>query len=196
MTLSLRLREATRELHTEAERAGLMPALLRGTLPRTRYVALLAQLEPIYAALEDGLAKAGALAVDPRLHRRVALRADLARLSPAAAPPVLPPARDYAAALAALPPPLLAAHAYVRYLGDLAGGQVLRRVVGKTYGLGDEALRFYAFDGEPAALAAALRAQLDALPEALGDALVGEAQAGFRRHVELFRALAAPDPIQ
>lgn len=196
MTLSLRLREGTRTLHTQAERAGLMPALLRGTLPRERYVALVAQLEAIYAALEAGLARPGALAVDPRLHRRDALRADLAQLSGGAVPALLAPARAYAAALEALPPPLLAAHAYVRYLGDLAGGQVLARIVGRAYGLGDEGLRFYAFDGDPARLGAALRAQLDALPAALGDALVAEAQAGFRRHVALFEALEAPHPVE
>ncbi|KAG6915626.1 hypothetical protein DXG01_010665 [Tephrocybe rancida] len=45
------------------------------------------------------------------------------------------------------PSPLLA-HSYVRYLGDLSGGQIIRRTIGKAYGL-DEALgqglTFYAF---------------------------------------------------
>lgn len=48
------------------------------------------------------------------------------------------------------PAPLLA-HAYVRYLGDLSGGQVIRRRVAKSYGLdvdgdGDgRGTEFYAF---------------------------------------------------
>jgi heme oxygenase len=45
------------------------------------------------------------------------------------------------------PSPLLA-HAYVRYLGDLSGGQVIRRRVAKAYGLeadGGSGLRFYDF---------------------------------------------------
>lgn len=188
--LSLRLREATQALHREAERAGVMPALLRGQLPRERYVALLVQLEALYAALEPGLARPGALALDPRLQRLPALRADLNHLAgEAGRPAALAPALAYAQALQALPPPLLAAHAYVRYLGDLAGGQVLARIVGRAYGLEREGLAFYAFDGEPAALSAALRAQLDALPADLGDALVAQAQDGFRRHVALFEAL-------
>lgn len=194
--LSQRLKEATRPLHVQAERAGLMPALLRGELPRARYVALLWQLEGLYAALEAGLRQPRAPAIDPRLHRRAALQADLLHLASGPPAALLPATQDYQRHLQSLPPPLLAAHAYVRYLGDLAGGQMLRRIVGRTYALVDDGLRFYAFDGDPAALAAGLRRELDALPAELGDAVVAEAQAGFRRHVLLFEALDPAHPAE
>jgi len=45
------------------------------------------------------------------------------------------------------PTPLLA-HSYVRYLGDLSGGQTIRRTLGKAYDLdeeGEQGLSFYAF---------------------------------------------------
>jgi heme oxygenase (biliverdin-producing, ferredoxin) len=45
-------------------------------------------------------------------------------------------------------PSALLAHAYVRYLGDLSGGQVIRRRVVKAYGLDAESglgLSFYSF---------------------------------------------------
>ena len=45
------------------------------------------------------------------------------------------------------PAPLLA-HAYVRYLGDLSGGQVIRRRVARAYGLEDDGgagVSFYEF---------------------------------------------------
>jgi heme oxygenase len=48
---------------------------------------------------------------------------------------------------AADPSPLLA-HSYVRYLGDLSGGQIIRHMIGKAYGLDVDAglgLSFYAF---------------------------------------------------
>jgi len=48
---------------------------------------------------------------------------------------------------AADPSPLLA-HSYVRYLGDLSGGQTIRHTVSKAYGLDENAgfgLSFYVF---------------------------------------------------
>lgn len=43
---------------------------------------------------------------------------------------------------------MLLSHSYVRYLGDLSGGQVLRRRVAKAYGLAeddDAGVEFYTF---------------------------------------------------
>lgn len=45
-------------------------------------------------------------------------------------------------------PSALLAHSYVRYLGDLSGGQFIRRVVVKAYGLDDatsSGVEFYEF---------------------------------------------------
>lgn len=58
-------------------------------------------------------------------------------------------ARIRALAAASDPTPLLA-HAYVRYLGDLSGGQVIRRRIAKAYGLDADAddargTQFYSF---------------------------------------------------
>jgi heme oxygenase len=191
MTLTARLREGTRMLHAEAERAGLMPRLLRGELPLPGYVALLHQLHAIYAALETALqGRPGAPVLHPALARCAALQADLDHLDPQGRPVLLAPTRDYVACLQALPGGLLAAHAYVRYLGDLAGGQVLRRIVGRTYGLSEHGLRFYDFGADGAALGQGLRATLDAVPAGQHDGIVAEAQAAFRRHVLLFESLA------
>ena len=190
MSLTARLREGTRDLHTVAERAGLMPMLLRGELPLPRYVALLHQLAALYTALEAGLQRAGAPVVDAALARSAALRADLAHLAPAGGAALVAPTTAYVLHLQALPGVLLAAHAYVRYLGDLAGGQVLRRIVGRAYGLEVDGLRFYDFGSDAAALGQGLRAALDAVPAEHHDRIVAEAQAAFRRHVALFEALA------
>jgi heme oxygenase (biliverdin-producing, ferredoxin) len=223
--LSARLKQATAALHRRAEHAGVMPALLHGRLAIEDYLALLAQLEAVYAALEAGLDRPGAPALDPALRRLPALRLDLATLhahagdgdaAPAQAagrngsernarrPSVLAPTERYVHhlhALAAGQPWRLAAHAYVRYLGDLAGGQVLQRVVGRAYGLGegglpDDGLRFYDFGppAQAAALARGLRDTLDALPAAQADALVDEACLGFAAHADIFEALAAVVP--
>ena len=199
--LSSRLREATRDLHAAAERAGCMPALLRGTLPRAGYVALLTQLGPIYAALEDGLryhATQPCIAPLPldALWRHAVLVQDLDAFG-AGPSPLLPATQAYVErlqALAATAPELLAAHAYVRYLGDLSGGQALARIVARAYGCPPgEGTRFYDFGPSPQALARVLRGALDALPldAAEADAVVDEARAAFARHVALFEELDA-----
>lgn len=215
--LAQRLRAATRTHHTEAERAGIMPALLRGTLPLADYLALLHNLHAVYAALEAGLAAQAdhpslAAVWQPALHRRAALEDDLQALR-ALVPQrhgdhhgdsdgdgvsrLRPAALAYAQHLARLAhaaPHLLAAHVYVRYLGDLSGGQILARIVGTAYGLADgRGTRFYDFGSADDAktLAAALRRGLDALPldAAQSDAIVAEACSAFERHVRLFAEL-------
>lgn len=88
------------------------------------------------------------------------------------------------------PPPaeswLLLAHAYVRYLGDLNGGQTLKLRVAKAYGLDPAALdglRFFEFDGRDGAIATpaelsrlsgAFKKGMDATGEALTPSERGE----------------------
>ena len=205
--LAQRLRDGTKPLHTRTERAGIMPALLRGSLPAAGFHQLQRNLHVLYAALEPALqhhALHPALAplYQPLLARSTALGDDLVSLHGAdwaSALAVLPAASAYAGRLQHLAghdPAALAAHAYVRYLGDLAGGQALGRVVRRAYGLaGPAGTRFFDF-GSPAqvaALAAAFRHGLDALPlaPARQAALVLEAQWAFDQHARLFDALAA-----
>jgi len=42
-------------------------------------------------------------------------------------------------------PELLIAHAYTRYLGDLSGGQILKRLAQRNYGLKSDGTNFYDF---------------------------------------------------
>jgi heme oxygenase (biliverdin-producing, ferredoxin) len=205
--LSERLRAETKDLHTAVERAGVMAALLRGALERERYAALLRNLHAIYAALEAALTRHAAHAdvapvVFPALFRQAALSADLSVLHGPRWQTELPlqaATQHYVARLQDIDtrePALLAAHAYVRYLGDLSGGQMLRQIVVRGFELADdEGSRFYDF-GDAAAVRAhvlAFRAGLAALVagSARSDALVAEARWAFARHGELFVELAA-----
>ena len=202
--LSLRLRSATRDLHRDAERAGLMAALLRGHVERERYARLLVNLHALYAALEPALEDCGtqpgfAAFGFAALRRAPALAADLASLQVHTPPALAPAMQAYVARLQRLAreqPALLVAHAYVRYLGDLNGGQVLGPKIGRALSIDAGGLRFFDF-GPPeasAAAAARFRAALDALPLADADeaqALLDEARWSFAQHVELFDELAA-----
>ena len=95
--------------------------------------------------------------------------------------------------LSAAKPGLLVAHAYVRYLGDLNGGQALRRVVARSLGLADgTGTQFYDFgdSADAAAPGAALPRRAGGggraaarTPQALAD----EALSAFERHEQLVR---------
>jgi heme oxygenase len=201
VSLAARLREETHELHRDVERHVFMRALLRGALDRQAYVLLLRSLHGVYAALEAGLDRHAAdprLApfAEPALRRRTPIESDLQALAGPAWPRLQAPeaAARYAARLndlTARQPLLLAAHAYVRYLGDLSGGQLLAGIVERSVG---GATAFYAFGDATtsASRAGALRHGLDALGSdaAVADAVVAEARAAFARHGDLFDELA------
>lgn len=206
-SLAARLKAETRSLHTLAERSGVMADLMQGRLGLPAYCALLRNLQAIYAALESGLDghPADGRLWRPELRRLPALEQDLDRLHRGdwrAHAPLAPATRAYVerlTALAATAPGLLLAHAYLRYLGDLHGGQILARLIQRQFGLpaagGPSGTAFYAF-GEPAQveqLKRDFRAGLDALALQPGeaDAFVAEACEAFRLHQQLFEELKA-----
>lgn len=204
--LDRRLAEATGALHRRAERGGVMRALIRGEATRTAYGMLLRNLLPAYEALEQALPCARGLSrlVGIGLERAPALIADLRTLHGPdwrARLPLLPAGRRYAhrVALAASSGPRgsachLAAHAYVRYLGDLSGGQIMRRVLERSLGLGPAALHCHDFSsvGDPAAARRLVREALrQAAADAAGmDALVAEARVAFRLNIAVSEAVA------
>lgn len=204
-SLADRLRIATAPLHRQVESSPFVSALLGGRLARRGYTALLRNLHDIYAALEDGLERhvrhaAIAPVRDEALARRDAIARDLDTLHGPHWRHELPQVPGTLAfvqqldRLAAEDPAALVAHAYVRYLGDLSGGQVVRRAVARLLAsVGDEGLAFYAFDpARPvAAIAQTFRAGLDRVPGEHHDAIVAEALEAFRLHERLFADLAA-----
>ena len=123
-----------------------MAQLLQQRLSRTGYCALLRNLHAIYAALEASLTRRGDDPIVATLHaqplaREAALARDLEALHGAGwhdeltlAPATLAYVRRLAL-LGADESAVLVAHAHVRYLGDLHGGQVLKRLVSSSLGL-------------------------------------------------------------
>lgn len=206
LSLAQRLKAATTAMHRRVEGGDFMTRLLRGEIDRRRYVELLVNLRALYGALEAVLVRhvtqpGVAPVVMPELFRSQALEADLAALAedlPTSAAPLASETLRYVERLHELDasrPPLLVAHAYVRYLGDLHGGQALGRVVARALHLeGRTGTAFYDFGdrAECRRLVQRFRAALDAvdLGTAERDAVVDEAVSAFARHERLFEELA------
>lgn len=204
MGLAQRLRSETRVLHAQAERSGVMRALLSGKLDRESYCLLLRNLLEIYLALEAALINwATHPLIAPiyatQLFRSEALELDLQFLHGedwATSIEICHVASAYADRLVectACEPQRLLAHAYVRFLGDLSGGQILLGIVRKSMNLtGDAGTRFYQFDAPHAqTLAMQFRAGLNAMrvSDETASLIVDEARWAFSMHSSLFREL-------
>ncbi|WP_097677340.1 biliverdin-producing heme oxygenase [Nigerium massiliense] len=195
--LSEALRTATDRAHKRAEHSPFMADLLEGRASVAAFVALTGQLLHVYRALEAAVrshAQAPELApiADPGLERVARLESDLRELGvDPATVEALPATAAYVARIEAADAPALVAHHYVRYLGDLSGGQVIATMLGRHYGL-TEGVSFYDFGdlGRPKPYKDAYRAKLDALP--VGDALdrvLAEAVAAFGANEAVFADL-------
>jgi heme oxygenase len=209
MSLGEMLREATQALHVEAERSGVIGQLLRGGATRQAYALLLRNLWPAYRAMEDGLVRhesspALRAMVRRELFRVEALESDLDQLAGAGwrdSLSLLPAGARYAERVAAAAENgagRLVAHAYLRYLGDLSGGQIMKRLLAKSLGLGADALAFYDFPAI-ADLSVFKSEYRKAIDGSVGEGLnpvdvVDEAIAGFRLTIALSEAVARACP--
>ncbi|GIF40692.1 biliverdin-producing heme oxygenase [Actinoplanes xinjiangensis] len=207
---STRLRRATMVEHREAETRGFISRLMAGDVPMAGFAALTAQYLAVYRELEAAAdrmrAGAGPAAgfADPALIRVPSLEADLAHLYGPdweSTITVLDSTRAYADRLrdlAAGSPTHFIAHHYVRYLGDLSGGQMIGRTLSNLYGLGEAGTSFYRFDKitDARAYKISYRQRLDALtlPDDDATILIDEAQLAFRFNAAVFVELGTLYP--
>jgi heme oxygenase (biliverdin-producing, ferredoxin) len=202
--LSAQLREGTRADHSAAETEPFIEQLMSGALTRAAYADLAAQQLAMYEALETASSvlhtddRSAGLVFD-ELNRVPAIERDLAFLyGPAWRDEIriLPATREYADRIREVSGslPHYAAHAYTRYLGDLSGGQIVKRMIERHYGLSDEGLAFYTFPDIPKAkvFKDLYRDRLDGLDldPAEVAVTVSEAQLAFRLNRAVFSALA------
>ncbi|MBB3050351.1 heme oxygenase [Prauserella isguenensis] len=199
------LRHSTREVHDRAHHSRYMNALLDGRLTLEGYTKLAEQYYFIYSTLEDAADamtsdEVGAPFVVPELHRTQALVVDLERLAgPGWRDRITPtPAtRSYVERLREVAYDWaggFVAHHYTRYLGDLAGGQVVGKLLERTYGVTGPGARFYDFAalGSPSAFRTRYRALLDAAPwdEAEHERIMAETQHAFELNIAVLDDLA------
>jgi heme oxygenase len=89
----------------------------------------------------------------------------------------------------------LIAHAYVRYLGDLSGGRILRGIVARCLSLEASQLAFYDYPGveNVETLKTSYRADLDRAADHVNDreSVIAEAERAFRLNNELSVAITA-----
>ncbi|MDM7953998.1 MAG: biliverdin-producing heme oxygenase [Cyanobium sp. CZS 25K] len=158
--------------HHQAEGMTFSRALLAGEASPLQLAALIRALAPAYALIEEhGPALASALGADAfpwaDLARSQALQQDIAMLGAIPATPASAAARDWMAELQGLvrqAPHRFMAHVYVRYGGDLSGGQQLAEQANAILARqGLPSLRFWQFQRPISALKQALHEAFEQL---------------------------------
>ncbi|CAG7580325.1 biliverdin-producing heme oxygenase [Rhodococcus opacus] len=201
-----RIKAGTDAAHRETEQSRFVGALLAGELTSDGYAELLAQTYLVYRELEDaGRTHTGNPVASPFLHdellRVPSLEADLEFLRGSSwreTVSALPATTRYVERLREVAyewPAGFVAHHYIRYMGDLSGGQIIRRMLERAYGYTTDGLQFYIFDDipKPKVFKDTFRAKLDAAPLTPEDQqrVIDEVNFAYRLNGDLFAALEA-----
>lgn len=147
--------------HEEAENGVFTQAIMKGTITRETYRQFLAELREIYMAIEEmtELNKDnpcfGPIYFPTEMNRLKSLEEDLEFFYGSdwheKVKPMTESAKEYAARIRDIgktDPILLVAHSYVRYIGDMSGGQQLKYKLSKHLQLPDsgEGVHFFIFN--------------------------------------------------
>jgi heme oxygenase len=204
------LRERTWASHGQSEGAGFMSDLMQGKGTRDDYIALVVQHYFIYEALEAaeagfvGDAVASAF-ITPRLTRLPAIEADLEFLlgddwrDQIVPLPTTQRYVDRINTVAATWSGGFIAHHYTRYLGDLSGGQHIRRLMQRHFGFETNGVGFYFFDeiASPTDFKNTYRDELDAVDWSTEERerVIDEVLIAYRFNTELFEDLSAAKAV-
>ncbi|KAF4737039.1 Heme oxygenase 2 [Perkinsus olseni] len=200
-----RLKVGTSKLHRAAENVLYVRRFLRGGVSREEYVQFILGLYHVYSVMEgrlDTAVQAGnqlCKAVDfPEVRRVDSLRRDLNELVGVEEAekliecPLRPAVRAYCDRLSSIPSTMLLAHCYTRYLGDLSGGQILRKAAKRHLGC-DCPTHFYEFEeiGNCQAMKDRYKSAIDSCGIAadVADALVEESLCAYALNVQLFEEM-------
>nr|YP_009392286.1 Heme oxygenase [Osmundaria fimbriata]ARW60848.1 Heme oxygenase [Osmundaria fimbriata] len=155
--LAQQLREGTTKSHSMAENVSFVKSFLGGVVDKKSYRRLVSNLFFVYDAIEKQIeANKSHVAVQaiyfPQLNRKLSLIQDLeyyygqdwaSLIQPSAATQVYV---DRINQIGYSNPELLIAHAYTRYMGDLSGGQILKKIAKNAMQLPDNfGTAFYDF---------------------------------------------------
>ncbi|XP_057673566.1 heme oxygenase 2 [Corythoichthys intestinalis] len=205
--LSEMLAAGTKDVHEQAENTQFVKDFLRGRIRKELFKLGAVALYYTYSAMEEEMERnkehphLAPLYFPVELHRHEALARDLEffygaewesqiRLSPATERYV-----ERIREVGREDPALLVAHAYTRYMGDLSGGQVLKKVAQRALKLPatGEGLEFYMFDAidSPKAFKQLYRSRMNQLEldAESKKRVVDEAVKAFHFNMEVFQEL-------
>lgn len=142
--------------HAQAENAPFISALMAGALNSAAYRDYLVALAPIYSQMESLLQSRSESELLSHFNHRALdrlhfIEGDIAELdstlSSTFSAQNLAAVQSYLSRLTdQISDARLLAHHYIRYLGDLSGGQAISKLVARHYSIGPEALNFYNFE--------------------------------------------------
>ena len=207
VALAGQLREGTKKSHTMAENTGFVACFLKGVVEKTSYRKLIGDLYFVYKAMEeeiDRLVQEDHPVIKhigfKELFRRQTLEKDLEfyygnnwldqiKISESAQSYV-----NRIRLVANKSPELLVGHHYTRYIGDLSGGQILKKIAKKALNLrGDDGLNFYEFKliEDEKLFKKSYSETLNKLPidQKIADNIIDEANEAFAYNMKMFREL-------
>jgi heme oxygenase len=203
--LALQLREGTSKSHSMAENVSFVKSFLGGVIDKSSYGKMLSNLYFIYSAIEKEFDtnKENEFIKPiyfPELNRSESLGEDLrfyygedwrTKIQPSEATTLY---INRITKVGKERPELLVAHAYTRYLGDLSGGQILKKIAQRAMNLESETgLAFYNFKEikDEQAFKKEYKGALDSLPvtQKLAEQIVAEANMSFNLNMKMFQEL-------
>ncbi|MEN9253181.1 MAG: biliverdin-producing heme oxygenase [Thermostichales cyanobacterium BF4_bins_65] len=204
-SLALALREGTQKAHTMAENMGFIKCFLKGVVSKAAYTKYVANFYFVYSALEAAITERRQHPVVGRLYypelwRKASLEQDLLYFcgpnwhSTIAPSPACQVYVRRIQEIAEQDPVLLIAHSYTRYIGDLSGGQILKKIARRAMNLPTgSGTAFYDFEmiEHEGKFKKQYRAMLDELNldrETIAR-IVAEANYAFKLNMDLFREL-------
>lgn len=203
--LAQQLREGTTKSHSMAENVSFVKSFLGGVVDKNSYRKLVANLFFIYVAIEEELEKnrnheSVKSIYFPELFRKSSLINDLNyyygsswlnKVKPSSATQVY---IDRIHSVGSNQPELLIAHAYTRYIGDLSGGQILKKIAKNAMQLSDNlGTAFYDFDSiqDEKTFKDMYRNSLNSIPLSNDQIkqIISEANIAFNLNMKMFQEL-------
>ena len=203
--LATKLREGTKKAHATVEGVGFIRCFLKGVVEIDSYRTLISNFYFIYSEMEQKMRVHRDHPIlsklyFPELDRRHSLEQDLNFFYGANWKSLLVESRSTKAYVQRIQdisdtaPELLIAHLYTRYMGDLSGGQILKKIAQRAMNLPEgQGLSFYEFKGisDTKQFKAMYRQRLDEMPlcETMVNCIVDEAKVTFEMNMKIFQEL-------